>query len=104
MTVKIIDNKKVEMTEDEWALYLEICKSYNRQNFKGEELFRELFETDDAGIIIFLKPPSHRHTSMEVFLFMASLMQHQHIRKMHKKVDDLCIELKEKVSKLLENK
>ena len=54
----IIDNKKVALTQNEWDMYQSICKSYDRQNFKGEDLFKDLFETDDNGIIIFLKPPS----------------------------------------------
>lgn len=92
------------MTEDEFRMYIDICRSYDRPSFKGEELFRELFETDDNGIIVFLRPPSNRHTSMEVFMFMQIVMQHQHLRIMHKQVDDLCNELKEKVAKFTENK
>jgi len=104
MPIKIIDNKKIEMTDDEFRMYTEICRSYDRPSFKGEELFRNLFESDDNGIIVFLRPPSDRHISMEVFMFMQIVMQHQHLRMMHQKVDNLCNELKEKVSKLIENK
>lgn len=91
------------MTEDEWNMYRDICRSYDRPNFKGEELFRDLFETDDNGVVIFLKPPSNRHTSMEIFLFISAIMQHQHIRMMHKKVDELCKTLKQDVEKIVEN-
>lgn len=103
MGIKIIDNKKVEMTEDEWLMYKNICQSYNRNNFKGEDLFKNLFETDDSGLIIFLKPPSDRHTSMEVCLFISILMNHQHLRLMHKEVSFLCDSLKEKI-KILDEK
>lgn len=95
MPIKIVDNKKIEMTEDEWDYYKGICRSYDRVNFKGEELFRELFETDDNGIIVFIRPPA-KATSMEVYLFICSMFEHQHIRLIHKQVDDLCKELKEK--------
>jgi hypothetical protein len=104
MPVHIIDNRKIDMTPTEWDMYIQICRSYDRPSFKGEELFRDLFETDDNGLIMFLRPPSNRHISMEVFMFMSIIMQHQHLRLMHQKVDDLCNELKEKVSKLIENK
>jgi hypothetical protein len=104
MVIKIIDNKKIDMTEDEYTLYKDICRSYDRPNFKGEELFRELFETDHHGMIIFLRPPNNRHTSMEVFMFMMVIFQHQNLRFMHKKVDDLCADLSQKVAKLIENK
>lgn len=94
MNFRIIDKKKVEMTNSEWELYEKICQSYDDINFKGSELFMDLFEVDDNGIIIFLRPPSVRKTSFEVFLFLMSLMANQNLRAMHKKVDDLCNELK----------
>jgi hypothetical protein len=95
--MRIIDNKKVDMTEDEWQMYTKIVKSYTTLTNKGEDLFIDLFETDDNGIIMFLKPPSKRQTSFEVFLFLMSLMQHQHLRLMQKQVDDLCAQVREKL-------
>lgn len=100
MPFRIIDNKKVEMTEDEWSLYQKIVKSYNSITNKGEDLFIDLFEVDDNGIIIFLKPPSKRQTSFEVFLFLMSLMSHQHLRIMHNQVFDICKQMKEKMNEL----
>ena len=103
MVIRIVDNKKIEMTDDEWSLYNQICRSYDRQSFKGEELFRDLFETDDSGTIVFLRPPSNRHTSMEAIFYISMLMQHQHIRLMHKQVDNLCNDMKEKSDNLLKD-
>lgn len=100
MTIKIIDNKKVDMTDDEWSLYQKIVKSYTTMTNKGEDLFIDLFETDESGTIIFLKPPSRRQTSLEVFLFLMSLMSHQHLRLMHKEVFDICNQMKEKMHEL----
>ncbi len=104
---RTIDHKKIDLTDHEWQLYEEICKSYDRPNFKGADLFRGLFETDGDGIITFLRPPVE-YTSMEVYLFMMSVMQHQHLREMYKKVDDLCLQLNEKIKvvdeMLLKNK
>jgi hypothetical protein len=99
MSLRIIDHKKVEMTNDEWDLYEKICKSYDDVNFKGSDLFSGLFESDDSGIIIFLRPPTKR-TSFEVYLFMMSLMQHQHLRLMHSQIDDVCLQVKNKLSEL----
>lgn len=95
--IRIIDNKKVEMTNDEWLMYQNIVKSYTTLTNKGEDLFIDLFESDEQGIIVFLRPPSKRQTSFEVFLFLMALMQHQHLRLMHKQIDDACAQLKEKV-------
>jgi hypothetical protein len=97
MSIHVVDNKKIEMTQDEWDMYNKIVKSYTTATNKGEDLFQDLFETDDKGIIIFLKPPSKRLTSLEVFLFLMSIMQHQHLRLMRQQVDELCQEVKEKL-------
>lgn len=101
---KVIDNKKVEMTNDEHLLYEKIVKSYTTLTNKGEDLFIDLFEVDDNGIIVFLKPPSKRQTSFEVFLFLMSLMQQQHLRLMYKQVDDVVGQMKEKMAELSKKK
>jgi len=88
--IRIIDNKKLALTQSEWDMYQSICRSYDRANFKGEELFKDLFESDNDGIIIFLKPPSSRYTSIEVFLFISAIFLHQHVRQMHDTAS-LCI-------------
>lgn len=100
MSFRIIDNKKVEITEDEWTMYQKIVKSYTSITNKGEDLFIDLFEVDDNGIIIFLKPPSKRQTSFEVFLFLMSLQQQQHIRLMYGYVSDICNQMKAKMQEL----
>lgn len=94
MTIRVIDNKKVDMTDDEYAMYNKIVQSYTDITGKGEDLFIDLFEANNDGIIIFLKPPSKRRTSLEVFLFLMAVMQHQHLRIMHEQVDAAVAELK----------
>lgn len=100
MSVRVVDNKKLDMTEDEWNLYQKIVQSYTKDMNKGEDLFRDLFETDGNGIIIFLKPPSKFRTSFEVFLFLMSLMQHQHLRLMHQQITDLASQVKNKLEEV----
>lgn len=100
MPLFIIDNKKINLTNDEWLMYQKIVKSYTTLTNKGEDLFIDLFETDDNGIIIFLKPPSRRQTSFEVFLFLMSIFQHQHLRLMHNEVENVCNQMKEKMREL----
>jgi mRNA deadenylase 3'-5' endonuclease subunit Ccr4 len=75
-------------------MYHRIVKSYTDITGKGEDLFIDLFEANNDGIIIFLKPPSKRRTSLEVFLFLMAVMQHQHLRLMHEQVDAAVAELK----------
>jgi len=97
MSMRIIDNKKIDMTDSEWDMYQKIVRSYTSPTNKGEDYFIDLFETNEDGIIIFLKPPSRRQTSLEVFLFLMSLMSHQHLRLMHEQVDDVVKQLNEKM-------
>lgn len=101
--IRIIDNKKINLTNDEYNLYLKICKSYDTPRFKGQDLFRDLFETDDNGIIIFLKPPSKNYSSFEVFMFLVSIMVHQHLGIACEKVDSQIIESKKIMNELKEN-
>ena len=97
MPLFVIDNKKVDLTSDEWNMYQKIVKSYTSATNKGEDLFIDLFETDDNGIIMFLRPPSKRQTSFEVFLFLISIQQQQHIRIMYAQVADVCKQMKDKI-------
>ena len=85
--LKIIDNKRIDITADEFKAYQDICKSYDRPNFQGKDLFSNLFETDERGIIIFLRPPSSKFVSMEVLSFLQSVMMHQHLRLMYDEID-----------------
>jgi hypothetical protein len=98
MSIRVIDNKKVDLTDDEWTMYQKIVQSYTSLTNKGEDLFIDLFETNNDGIIIFLKPPTKRQTSFEVFLFLMAVMQHQHLRLMHDQVNEAVAQLKEKAA------
>jgi hypothetical protein len=98
ISIKIIDNKKISLTQEEWDMYQSICRSYDRPNFKGEELFKNLFESDDNGIIVFLRPPSSRYTSMEVFLFLVAVFNHQHVRVIYNQLQILMKEVRQELS------
>lgn len=95
---RIIDNKKVSMTNDEFRFYEEICKGYDRPNFKGKDLFQDHFEVNDDGIIVFVKPPYKKYSSMEVFTFLISLMVNQQLRISQDQVVTLIGEAKQKFS------
>jgi|LakMenEpi03Aug12_release.lakeMendotaPanAssembly.Ray.scaffolds.fasta_scaffold468278_3 inorganic pyrophosphatase/exopolyphosphatase len=91
---RVITNKRIDLTDHEWILFQNICESY--KSYGGESLFEDLFETDKNGIIQFLKPPSKKQTSLEIFLFLVSIFNHQHIRAMENEASSLFKELKEK--------
>lgn len=74
------------MTNDEFQVYQEILQSYDSK-MQPETFFQGLFETDKDGIIIFLKPPSGKQFTFQVFLFLESLMIQQHLRLMYAELD-----------------
>lgn len=94
---QVITSKKVDMTIDEYNLFQKIVKSYTFGNNNGEDLFIDLFEVDGDGIIQFLRPPSRRQTSFEVFLFLMALQQQQHLRQLYRQFEELATELKGKL-------
>lgn len=98
--IRIIDNKRIFLTNSEYEMYQKICRSYDRPNFKGEELFREHFETNREGIITFVFPPTKRYTSLEVYCFLLSIMVNQHLRLVHEQTNALVKEAKEEIQKL----
>jgi hypothetical protein len=103
MQKRVIDNKFVLMTNEEWYAYQDICKSYdNPPRVRGSDLFTGLFESDNDGIITFIHPPSVRQTSMEVWLFVSALFQHQHMRLIESQAKQLFDEFRAKSEKMLE--
>lgn len=96
MSLKIIGNKRIELTADEYKMYEDIARSYTKPNFDGKQLFNDLFETDEFGIIVYLKPPT-KMFSMEVIMFMQNVMVHQHLRRVYKEHSEAMNEIQEVV-------
>jgi hypothetical protein len=93
--LRIVDSKRIDLTEDEFAMYEQICNSYKQ----GRSLFSDLFETNSDGIIICLKPPK-KMFSMEVVCFLQNVMVHQHLRRIYKEHNDAMKEIEEKISEI----
>lgn len=94
----IIDHKKVWMTQDERKMYESICTGYDRPNFQGKDLFQDHFEVNDSGVIVFVKPPHKKYSSMEVFTFLVSLQVNQHLRIAQEQTQALVTEAENKIS------
>jgi hypothetical protein len=103
-SIKIIDNKKLAMTSEEYKYYQDICKSYNQGAFHGEDLFKGLFESNDKGIITFLRPPTSSYSSMECYLYIVSIYNHQHMRIIYEQCQSLMNEVRAELAKVRENK
>jgi len=100
MTIRVVDNQKLDMTDDEFTLYQKIVQSYTVGLNKGSDLFSGLFQSNDQGIILFLIPPSKKHTSLEVFLFLVALQNQQHLRLIHAEVADVVCQFLEKIKEM----
>lgn len=98
MQLRLVDNKRIQMTKEEYELYQKICNSYPQ----GKELFRGLFETDKDGLILFLYPPE-KEFSMEVVLFLQNLMVQQHLRKLYANFDEAIQDIQSKFDAKIES-
>lgn len=94
---KVIDNKIVDITKEEYSMYQAICKAYDRENLQGKDLFRDHFITNEHGIIVQVIPKPEHLTNLEVFTFLVSIMTNQHLRLMHQQVETFIEEAKEKI-------
>lgn len=87
MAIRVVCYKKLEMTDDEFGEFQKICKNYDKPNLKGEDLFRDLFETDDNGLIVYIKSLNNKQFSFEIMFFLMNLMQNQWLRVAMTNVD-----------------
>jgi hypothetical protein len=102
MTIRIIDNQKINLTDDEYKYYYDMCRRYDRQSYKGEDIFKGLFITNEDGLIVFIHPPKEKAASMEVYMFVISIMHMQAVRVLYQKYDLLCKKLEDRINKALD--
>jgi hypothetical protein len=100
MSQYIVAFRRLDMTPEEWELYQSIVQSYTSPTNKGEDLFHDLFETDDNGIITLLKPPTTKRSSFEVVLFLVNLYVQQHIRLMYGEIAEMADQIKDKLAEI----
>jgi hypothetical protein len=87
--IRIVNYQKLEMTDTEYQIFKNICQSYDDPpSRKGIDLFKDLFVANDQGIIITLIPPSKNYTTLEVYLFLQTLMLQQHLRCMYSMIEE----------------
>lgn len=102
--IRIIDNKRLLLTNDEFEQYRSICRSYDRPNFKGEHLFKGLFNSDNDGIILNLNPPGNgQQLSFEIFLYLIKIMVHQHMRIVRQQNLSLMKETQDNIANMLQD-
>lgn len=85
--MRIIDDRQVDLTPDEWEEYQRLCQEYTTVTVEGKHLFRGLLTVNNDGIIISVHP-GKGYLSMEIWLFLACVMQNQHLRLMYRQLNE----------------
>lgn len=92
--IRAIDNRPLDLTDDEFEYYLQIMKEFNYVS----NVFQDTFEVDENdqsaayGHITLVKPPLNRNLPMGVVFFLFNIMLNQRIRKfeeMMSKIEEL---------------
>lgn len=71
--IRAVDNKRLFMTDSEYAYYKTLVKEFGEAQFKG------LMETDKDGYITSISPPLDRNVSMGVLFFALNIMMSQRL-------------------------
>ena len=97
--MKIVDYKKVDMSEAEFDYYKEIVKTVSDNKVDGESYFRGLFDTDKDGLITLIK--TNKSIPWSVLFFIQQVQINQRLRLIDDKVKEIN-NLQERVKKLEE--
>ena len=82
MSFRVIDHKSVDMTDEEFNYYNKLIEEFTYANYSGKDQFRDIFDVDQDGCIIMLRPPLKKEVGWAVILFLQNLMINQRLRRM----------------------
>jgi hypothetical protein len=89
---KVIDYKKVDMSDDEFKYYKHLVEVFSDKNIDGSIYFKDLFDVDDDGFITLIK--TEKSVPWAVLFFVQQIMVSQRLRtvddinKVLKKIDN----------------
>jgi hypothetical protein len=84
MSIRIVDYKKVDMTDEEYTYYQQIIDTFSDGMYSGKEQFRDAFEVDNDGCITLVKPPLKKQVAWAVIFFLQNLMINQRMRRVER--------------------
>ena len=85
--IRAIDFQKVEMSDEEFKYYQELVKKLTTAETKGSDYFRDLFNTDDNGLITIIKPS--KPVPWDVMFFVQNLLFNQHLRSYDVRIKEI---------------
>jgi len=73
--IRAVDNKALDLSKEEFDYYLQIIKEF------GENIFQNLFETEEnTGFITLIKPNMNSTLPLGVIFFLFNVSLNQRIR------------------------
>lgn len=75
---KVIDYKKIDMTESEFEYYKHLVKTFSDDKIDGAVYFKDLFDVDSAGLITLIK--TDKSVPWAILFFIQQLMISQRLR------------------------
>ena len=93
--IKVIANKKIDISKDEYRYYLELKRAF------GSEPFIGLFKTDENGKITTIDMSPDKPIAIVLVFFLLNVRFNQALRVVENKLDKIS-ELEVKISKLEE--
>lgn len=79
---KVIDYKKVDMSDDEYSYYKHLIKIFSDKDINGDVYFKNLFDVDKSGLITLIK--TEKSVPWAILFFMQQLMLSQRLRSIDK--------------------
>ncbi len=95
--IRAVANKRLDLSESEHKYYLLLIQKYS------DTFFRDLFESDNNGIVVSVSPPLDGQTPMAIVFFMLNVMFSQRMRALDLKIKKI-ESIEEKVSRLISDK
>ncbi|MHA2216333.1 MAG: hypothetical protein ACXACY_10365 [Candidatus Hodarchaeales archaeon] len=86
MSFRVIDYKKIDMTDLEYEYYQQIVEEFSDGQYSGKEQFRDIFDVDGDGCIVSIRPPVKKQVAWAVIFFLQNLMINQRLRRMEEKI------------------
>lgn len=86
MTLRVIDFKQVDMTDEEYEYYQHLVTEFTYGTYLGKDQFHDIFDVDGEGCITFVKPPLKKQVAWAVIFFLQNLMINQRLRRMERKI------------------
>ena len=89
MTLRVIDFKQIDMTDEEFGFYNQLIESFTSGHYSGKEQFHDMFDVDSDGCISMIRTPLGKEVGWAIIVFLQNLMINQRLRRIEKWVKEL---------------